>query len=94
MVKTLINGNDFVPRLSINHVLNLKTLIIWIEFFEANPDQIVLMLSDKSQGGIWKNLLQVYARLKMFQSQARSSNNEHATDVSKQILLEDEVWVS
>ncbi|WAQ91791.1 hypothetical protein PtA15_15A183 [Puccinia triticina] len=90
MVKTLIHSNDLVPRLSLNHVLNLKTLIIWIDHFENNPAELPLMSTQTTSDGIWKNLLQVYTRLKVFQSQ---NGDNHQSDASKKVLLEDEVWL-
>ncbi|KAH9442370.1 hypothetical protein MJO28_015261 [Puccinia striiformis f. sp. tritici] len=98
MVKTLINHNDFIPRLSLDHVLNLKTLIIWIDYFENNPDQLPELISsnqnNNNPNGIWKNVLQIYARLKMFQSQDTPTiNDDQLVDSSKKTLLEDEVWL-
>ncbi|KAH9448805.1 hypothetical protein MJO29_015033 [Puccinia striiformis f. sp. tritici] len=98
MVKTLINHNDFIPRLSLDHVLNLKTLIIWIDYFENNPDQLPELISsnqnNNNPNGIWKNVLQIYARLKMFQSQDTPPiNDDQLVDSSKKTLLDDEVWL-
>ncbi|EFP79164.2 uncharacterized protein PGTG_05485 [Puccinia graminis f. sp. tritici CRL 75-36-700-3] len=100
MIKTLIHSNDFIPRLSMDHVMNLKTMIIWIDYFENNPALLPSLVSThKNSDGIWKNLLQVYTRLRIFQSQNnqntqnQNQDDHQRLDASKQALLEDEVWL-
>lgn len=105
MIKTLVNSNDLVSRLSFDHILNLKTLMTWIQFYESRPDHPDLSFSNGNdcdrRSGIWKNLLEVFSRLKFFQSKYNLNYNEaheqfHHEDqmrIDKELLLKDEVWL-